>query len=261
MLIKGGLSLTYHNWFYLRGLTMKWSGNYKVNANDVDYNNIVSASNMLRYMQDAANCAMEDDGMSYLRLFEMGYSFVLSRIRISLYAPVFSHEMLEVQTWACESKVVQFNRCYRILRDGVIVAEAVSVWALYGINDHKLHRVNEFDFGYRMDEMLELDSPARFKIPDDVQMRLVGERTVDYADIDLNGHMNNTRYPDILCGYISDDMRGQRVISMGISFVSEAPLGETLKIYSGYGDGVHYVRTQRGNGSVNVEAEIITENI
>jgi len=198
---------------------MKWSGEYKVNANDVDYNNIVSASSALKYMQDAANCAMEEDGASYLELFERGYSFILSRIRMSLYAPIYSHEKLEVQTWACESRGVQFNRCYRILRDGAIVAEAVSVWALYGINDKRLHRVNEFDLGYRTDDMIELDLPARFKIPDDVEMRLVGERTVEYADIDLNGHMNNTRYPDILCGYIPEDMRGRRVISLGISFI------------------------------------------
>ncbi len=239
---------------------MKWTGEYLVNANDVDYNNIVSASNVLRYMQDAANREMEEDGPSYNKLIEDGLSFILSRIRISFYAPIFSHDVLEVQSWACESKGVQFNRCYRILRDGNILAEAVSVWALCGVSDRKLHRVTEFEFGYRMDEMLELDLPPRFKIPDDVSLRLVGERNVEYADIDLNGHMNNTKYPDILCGYI-DDMRGQRVISMGISFVSEAPLGESLKIYSASSDGVSYVRTVRENGQTNVEAEIITEAI
>ena len=58
---------------------MKWSGNYRVNANDVDYNNIVSASNVLRFMQDAAFSAMKEDGLSYNELFERGYAFILSR--------------------------------------------------------------------------------------------------------------------------------------------------------------------------------------
>ena len=49
---------------------MKWTGDYRVNANDVDVNNIVSASNLLRYMQDAANSQMEDDGPSYDELME-----------------------------------------------------------------------------------------------------------------------------------------------------------------------------------------------
>ncbi|MBQ4353914.1 MAG: hypothetical protein IJC71_03375 [Clostridia bacterium] len=240
---------------------MKWSGEYKVNANDVDCNNIVSASNLLKYMQDAANCAMEADGPSYDELFSRGYSFILSRIRLSSYAPIHSHEKLEVSSWACESRGLQFNRCYQILRDGTIVAEAVSVWALVGVQDRKLHRVNELDLHYRTDDMLELDMPARFKIPEDVNLRLVGERTVEYADIDMNGHMNNTRYPDILCSHLDEGMQGQRVISMGISFISEAPLGETLKIYTGQSDGVYYIRTLRSDGSVNVEAEIITEAI
>jgi len=240
---------------------MQWTGEYKVNANDVDHNGVLSISNMLRYMQDAANYAMEKDGPSYNELFDKGYSFILSRIRLSSYKPIYSHEVLEVQTWACESRGVQFNRCYRILRDGIIVAEAVSVWALLGINDRKLHRVSEFDFGYRMDEMIELDLPARFRIPEDVSMHLVGEKTVEYADIDLNGHMNNTKYPDMICGYIEDGMKDQRIISMGISFVSEAPYRDTLKVYAGASDGVHYVRTTRGNGSVNIEAEMITESI
>ncbi len=239
---------------------MKWTGKYDVNANDVDFNNVVSVSNFLRYMQDAANYAMEEDGPSYMELFDRGLAFILSRIRMSFYAPVHSHDKLDVQTWACESKGAQFNRCYRILRDGAIVAEAVSVWALCGVEDRRLHRVSEFDFGYRMDEMLELDLPARFKIPEDVSLRLVGERMVEYADIDLNGHMNNTKYPDILCGYIGD-LRGQRVVSMALSFVSEAPLHENLKIYAGSSDGVWYVRTVKANGQVNVEAEIMTEAI
>ncbi|MGN1346029.1 MAG: acyl-[acyl-carrier-protein] thioesterase [Eubacteriales bacterium] len=239
---------------------MKWTGEYEVNANDVDFNNVVSVSNYLRYMQDAANREMEDDGLSYMQLFEKGLAFVLSRIRMSFYTPVYSHERLQVQSWACESKGAQFNRCYRILRDGSIVAEAVSVWALCGVADHRLHRVNEFKFSYCTDEMLDLDLPARFRIPEDVSLRLVGERVVEYADIDLNGHMNNTKYPDILCGYIGD-MRGQRVISMALSFVSEAPLHEALKIYAGSSDGVWYVRTVRENGQTNVEAEIITETI
>lgn len=240
---------------------MKWSGEYKVNANDVDFNNIVSVTNMLRYMQDAANCAMEEDGPSYMNLFEMGYSFILSRIRMSFYEPLYAHDILSVESWACESKGVQFNRCYRILKNGNIAAEAVSVWALCGVKDRKLHRVTEIPLNYRMDDMLELDLPARFKIPEDADLRLVGERTVEYADIDINGHMNNTKYPDMMCGYLHDGMCGQRVISMGISFAAEAPLGENVKIYSGESDGIFYIRTVLENGNVNAEAEIITEHI
>jgi acyl-ACP thioesterase len=222
---------------------------------------VASLSALLRYMQDAACFAMEEDGPSYDDLFDRGYSFVITRLRVSVYAPIRAHDELTAETWACESRGLQFNRCYRLLRNGELVAEAVSVWAVIGVNDRRPHRVSELDLHYREDAMLELDLPARFRVPENVEMCLVGERTVEYADVDRNGHMNNTHYPDILCSYLPDRMKGQRVISMGISFVSEAPIGETLKIYTGQSDGIWYIRTVRENGSTNAEAEIMTEAV
>ncbi len=240
---------------------MKWSGEYTVNANDVDVNRVVTASQIFRYMQDAANWQMETDGPSYDELFcERGLAFVLSKIRVSMYAPMHAHEKITVESWACPSKGMRFQRCYRILRQGSIVAEAISDWALVGVKDKKLHRVSEFGELYGMDEPLELDMPARMKIPEEVHMSLVGERTVEYADIDMNGHMNNTRYPDMLCSYL-DSMVGRRVISLSIHFQSEAPLGENLKVYHGESDGIHYLRTVRDNGNTNVEAEIMLEEL
>lgn len=242
---------------------MKWSGEYRVGFNDVDCNDIVSASNVLRYMQDASSDSMEekDYGPSYRELYDAGFSYILSRVRMSLYTPLHIHDRLEVQSWAVESAGYQFNRCCRILRDGVIMAEAAFVWALVGIEDRRPHRVSEFDLHYRTDSMLELDVPERFRIPEDVSMHLTGERSVEYADIDRNGHLTNTRYPDLLCSYLNGGMKGERVISMGISFLTEAPLGSALKFYSGQSDGVWYARTLLENGKTNVEAEILTEPV
>jgi acyl-CoA thioesterase FadM len=239
---------------------MKWTGKYRTLSTDTDLNNIVSPTNLLRYMQDSAFSEMKADGESYDDLFSRGLSFVLSRMRVSFYAPVRANDELECQTWTCESRGVQFNRCYRVLRSGIIVAEAVSVWALIGTEDRKLHRVSELGPMYCEDEMLELDMPARFRIPEDVSLSLMGEKTVCYPDADLNGHMNNTRYADMLCGFACG-MQGRRLISMGISYVSEAPLDETLKVYVGSGDGTYYVRTVRPDGRTNAEAELIFENL
>ena len=100
---------------------------YTVNANDIDVNRVVTASQILRYMQDAANWQMETNGLSYDELFlNRGLAFVLSKIRISMYAPIYSHQKITVESWACPSKGMTFQRCYRILREGMIVAEAIS---------------------------------------------------------------------------------------------------------------------------------------
>jgi len=239
---------------------MKWTEEYKINVHDADLNGTVSASGVLRYMQDTANLQMLGQGPSYDELFDAGYSFILSRIGLSIYAPLHAHDTIVSQSWAVASRGVTYNRCYRILRDGDIVAEATSVWALVGVEDRKLHRVGEVPLHYSEDAPLELDLPARFRIPEAASMRLMGERTVLYADVDRNGHLNNTHYPDILCSYLPD-MKGKRVASMVLNFASEAPLGETEKIYCGEYDGTYYVRSVRPSGAVNAEAEILLEDI
>lgn len=239
---------------------MKWMEEYRINAHDADLNGVVSVSGLLRYMQDTANLQMAGEGPSYDELFSDGYSFILSRMGISIYAPLHAHDRIRSETWAVASRGVTFNRCYRICRGDDIIAEAVSAWAMLNRKEQKLCRVSDFQLHYSQDEPLELDLPTRFRIPSEVTMNLMGERTVLYADVDQNGHLNNTRYPDILCSYLPE-MQHSRVISMVLSFASEAPLGETEKIYCGEYDGTWYVRSVRPSGAVNAEAEILLEHI
>ena len=239
---------------------MKWAEEYRINVHDTDLNGIVSASGILRYMQDTVNLQMAGEGPSYDELFQEGYSFILSRIGMSIYKPLHAHEHIRSETWAVASRGVTYNRCYRLSRDGEIVAEATSAWALVDLHDRKLRRVGDIPLHYSEDEALELDLPARFRIPAEASMSLVGERSILYADVDQNGHLNNTHYPDILCSYLPN-MHHSRVISMVVSFVSEAPLGESVKIYCGEYDGMYYVRSVRANGAVNAEAEFMLETV
>ena len=240
---------------------MKWTGNYKVNNHDTDLNNIVSLTGILRYMQDAANCQMEQEGPSYTELFNKGLAFVLSRIKVSIYHPIYAHDEIEVSTWACESSGVSFNRCYSIKRNGEIMAEAYSIWALVDTNAHRLVRVSDFEGDYGQDSPVELDMAKRFRLPSDINLTLVGERCVEYQDVDLNRHINNTRYGDILCGYVPE-IFGSRVIQFEINYISEAPLFETIKVYMAKGDeGTYFFRTVRDGGKTNVEAEMMIEKI
>lgn len=238
---------------------MKWTEHYKINAHDVDFNNIVSATGLLRYMQDTANCNMEGQKPSYNELFESGRAFVLSRMKVSIYGILHSHDEVDVSTWACESTGASFKRCFSVEKDGMKVAEAASVWALIDRNAQRLVRVSDFENNYCIDEMVELDLAPRFRLPSDVNLTLVGDRMVEYQDVDMNRHINNTRYADILCGYIPD-MAKKRVIGMEISYVGEAPLGDTLKVYMAESDGIYYFRTVRSDGKTNVEAEIMLED-
>ena len=239
---------------------MKHIEKYRINNLDTDMNRTLSLSGILKYMQDAAFCHMETGKPSYEELFLSGKAFFINRLNLSIYKTLGSHAEIEAETWAAESSGVTFNRCFRILSDGKITAEAITVWSLYDFHEKKFIRVADFENGYSTDEMLELDMEKRLHIPKELELSLVGEHTVEYRDCDMNKHINNTVYGDLLCGYIPE-MSGKRVIKFDINYRNEASLGENVKVYMKEDeDGEYYFRSVV-NGKPNVEALIMTEEI
>jgi acyl-CoA thioesterase FadM len=238
---------------------MKYTDKHKVMSQFTDKNGILKTGALLRYMQEAAANCMLEDGPSYDELLDLGYSFVLSKITLSVYADIHSNDEIEVETWACESSRYSFPRCYRVTRAGVTVAEASSIWALVNTKTRRLVRSGDVELSYRTDEPLELDAPSKLRMPTD-SFSLVGERQVRYSDIDKNGHMNNTVYADMICDYVFSHDIG-RICSLCISFQNEALFGEVLKVYKASEDDTFYIRTVREDTKINVEAEVIIEKI
>ena len=75
-----------------------------------------------------------------------------------------------------------------------------------------------------------------------------------------NGHMNNTRYPNMLCDF-TPDIRDRRVTRMSLSFLHEAAFDRTLTVYRAQADenGGYFFRTLSEEGDVCLEARVTTE--
>ena len=240
---------------------MKFTIHRTVSPHDLGINNIATASAVLRYMQEAAFMHMAACPPSMDDLRAEGKAFIISKLSMSVYGVLRACDEIEISTWACESKGYSFLRCARIEKEGVIVAEMETVSALVDINDKKLCRVSDYPQTYTCEEPIVLDLPARLRIPQDATLSLAGVHSVIYADCDLNRHVNNTHYPDLICSYLPS-MEGKRVEKMCISYLNDAPLGQDVKIYvSAEDDGEFWVRTVREDGKPNVECEIILDSI
>jgi acyl-ACP thioesterase len=240
---------------------MKWAESYNVKFHDTNSNEIVSASHTLKFMQETSMRHMKGRRPSYEELFNEKKAFILSNIRLEMYNPIYAYEDIVAKTWACPSRGYSFMRSYSIERNGEIMAEAYSTWALVSTEEKKLYKVSDIDLSnYDEDEPVQLENPLRVRIPSEVPLSLIDEYTVRYSDTDLNGHMNNTNYPDMLINCMINP-QGIRVKSIGISFINDIKARETVKIYMAKTDGKYYFRSVESDGSINIEAEIIAESI
>ena len=238
---------------------MKYTHHFQVKWHDTDANREVRPSQILMYMQETANLQLKFSGIPLDDLRDKhGLGFLLSRISVRIYEPLYAHDEIDVQTWICDSRGLSFNRCFCILKDGRTVAEAYSVWALMDLRERRLVKVNDFRFEFPGDDPLDIDLPRRVHFPSMLQVEIAGERTILYCDIDYNGHMNNTRYPDMLCDFVPE-IFSKRVLGFTLSYLHEATYGHTLKVERAQQEGGYWFRTTDSDGTVCLEAYLLTE--
>jgi acyl-CoA thioesterase FadM len=211
------------------------------------------------YMQETANhhCIAYGIPLDKLR-DERGLAFLLSRITLKFYTELYAYDEIEVETWISEGRGFGFPRCFRMKRGDEVVAEAVSNWALMDIREGKLVKYEDFDYGFEGEPILEIDAPRRIKFPSDVPVSLVGERRIVYSDLDYNMHMNNTKYPDMVCDFI-DGIENKKLRSMTLIYLREAHFGDNLGVYIAERDGEYFARTVNSAKESCLEAQITFE--
>jgi acyl-ACP thioesterase len=208
-------------------------------------------------MQETSNAHLDSTGHNLDRLRdEHALAFLLSKTRIALYAPLYAHERITVETFTAESRAFGFNRYYRILRGEEVIAAADTTWALIDLNTRQLCKADAFDFGFEHEQPIDIGMPPRFRVPHTDELELLGERRIVYSDLDYNMHMNNTRYADMLCDYMPlEDI--PKIKGISLSYLHEAAFGDTVKVYAKKTDGRYSFRTLNQNGVTCLEAEVL----
>ena len=235
---------------------MKYTKHYTVKWHDTDANRQVCPSQILAYMQETSHHHLVDAGMSLDQLRDTrGLAFLLSRISLRFLSPLYADDEIDVQTWVNESRGLSFLRCFRILRANEVVAEAHSVWALLDIQKKQLLPVTAVPYDIEPDPPLDAALSARLRIPPLSAMEEIGKRRIVYSDIDYNGHMNNTHYPNMLCDF-TPDICEKQVTAMSLSFLHEAAFGHTLGVFCAAHQDGYAFRTVDEQGKVCLEASI-----
>ena len=236
---------------------MKFSKRYTTTWHDTDLFRQVRPSQILVYMQQTSNDHMASCGQDLDQLRDsQGLAFILSRISVAYYKPLYAFEDIEVQTWTCPSRGYSIYRAYRVLRGEEVIAESYTTWALLDIKTGMLCRYDPSLYPeFEDEEPPMIDLPTRFRLPQTAELTEVGTRSIVYSDLDYNRHMNNTHYPDMLCDFLPID-RIQDVRGMTLSYLREAAFGDLLRVRACEKDGVYYFRTVNGSGDVCLEATV-----
>jgi len=227
---------------------------------DTDALRRVRPGAMLAMMQETSNLQFLRAGRSLEQIRdEQGVGFVLGRIAVDLLRPVSAYEQLLVETFTCPGHALTFPRGFRVFCGEECVARCHSTWALMRVADRTLVRTEAFPLCFGDEPLQDTAMPLRFAIPRGAELQTVGERRIVYTDLDYNLHMNNTKYPDMVCDFLPDPL-AVRVTGISLAYYREAAFGDTVTVSRAQSeDGTFYFRTEK-DGNTCLEAMVRTES-
>ena len=202
---------------------------FRLLSADVDADRRLRLSRLFTFLQEASIAHTTLLGMGRERTLDRGLLWIVTLQQVQVERlPVYDEEV-KLLSWPGETMHLYFPRYYR-MEDGAgnALLTGSALWALMDRESRKL--VFPEDHGVRIEgERGErpLPLPAAPKPPRGGTQEVF---TVPYSYVDLNGHMNNTRYLDLVEDRMPADLRARPVREIRAEYSGEAKLGEAVTL-------------------------------
>ena len=202
---------------------------YRLLSSDVDAGQRLRLSRLFTFLQEASIAHTTELGMGREKTLDRGLLWIVTLQQVKVdRLPVYDQDV-KLLSWPGETMHLYFPRYYRMEDgDGRTLLTASALWALMDRESRKM--VFPEDYGVRIDgEKGEKPLPLP-AAPKPAQGGARETFTVPYSYVDLNGHMNNTRYLDLIEDRMPADLRARPVREIRAEFSGEAKLGEEVDL-------------------------------
>ena len=205
---------------------------FRIRASDTDIWQRLRLSALLRMFQESSIAHTEALGAGREKTLDRGALWVVTRMKLQVSRmPGYDEEVI-LKSWPGETMHVVFPRYYQVeTKSGRVLIRASSLWLLLSREQRSV--IFPEKLGIRIEGVsngTEMAMPESLVFPS--VFPETAERTVQYSETDLNGHMNNSCYLDWMDDLLDVAFHRCHIIrSLQINFVSEVQTGQTVTIH------------------------------
>lgn len=229
---------------------------YEVGAGEGDCFNFCRTSALLNFMQDAATLHATKMGISRDVLINKYQTiWILARCYIELDQPIRAYDKVTIETWHRGFHGPIWYRDFIFTVNDKVIGRATNVWVTADAVTHKMKKPEGFDeinnLSASPERSLEI-TLGKLKLPEDLEV--TDERVVKYSDLDINCHLNNAKYGDLICDAIAMNEKNPCYFSkLQINYNNESLPGEKLMLK--VNDSTSFVAgvTEDGNNKFTAE--------
>ncbi|MCQ2604027.1 MAG: thioesterase [Spirochaetia bacterium] len=206
---------------------------------DVDFRGRSMPSSLFAIMQELGSAHADILGVGYSRISAMNITWVLVRTSLEMKRYPASGEKMTVRTWPGPERRMLFPRYYLFEdKDGNILGTASTLWALMDMTARNI--VVPSSKNISVD--IPAENPCQIPLPGKIYQpegeTAVSSLTPKYTDLDINGHVNNTKYVDWLTDMIPLEIHRNGFLSkISVNYSKEIRAEDTVTLsFSRNGD-------------------------
>ncbi len=202
---------------------------FRLRNRDVNLHRLLRTSKLFELLQEVSIRHTEELGMGREMTLDRGLLWMVTLQRAEIARMPAYDETVTLKSWPGDTMHLLFPRYYRVTDDkGNTLVSASALWAL--VDQETRRMVFPDRYGVKIDgcvtghEIALPSPPRRAENESDISF------LVPFSYVDLNGHMNNTRYFDLAEDLIPAAAEGRALRSVSVEYASEAKLGDTLRL-------------------------------
>ena len=203
-----------------------------VNAYDVDLNNKLKLNALFNFLQDAASSHAESLNLGFNDLIANDLGWVLSWVKVQIEEYPGFGETIKIRTWPkCRYKLYSIREFIIYNSTGKVLYRVSTAWLLINVKTKRITDIKNLPQQifyqpdvYALNEYPEKITPLNKK-------EIVFSKKIRYTDLDINQHVNNTQYIELILDcYSIEQHKNNHLKGLTVSFISESFYHDEIEI-------------------------------
>jgi acyl-ACP thioesterase len=205
---------------------------YDITSYHADFKQQLAAVPLFYFLQESAWRHANSRGFGWSHLAERNEFWVLAKMHLQIQRMPSWTEKIRLETWGKEPELLTAFRDFEFFDiDNQSIIRATSSWHILNMQTHRPTALSHFAGNFPIVNRHAIkEKPQKIQIPASNAVKSAVDAVLP-SDIDMNQHVNNTRYVQWAMDCIDFEFQKQHSLcEISVNFLSEARMGENYFI-------------------------------